>query len=397
MFAGPAQADETRRPVGTKRMRTRPLFLLSTSLLTLSAKCTTIDITYNFVPAEAQVAIEHAASIWEGILVSPVPIKAMVTWAPLGSSSLGITFPNGRKDFASAPFAQTWYATALANSIAGEELNPGENDFDIFLNSSTSWYYGTDGATPNGQYDLVSAALHEMGHGLGFVGLSKKTGTEGSFGLLEMSDFAPLVTSFPWPELDTLPGIFDRFLAHPQNGPLELMDNPGTALGSAMSSNQVRFNGAYAMEANSGNAPRIYSPSIFALGSSCVHLNESTYPEGNANELMTPFSSAGNANHSPGPLCLAMLRDIGWTLAPAVGLEEYVATSPFELYPNPVTDHLNVRVPLRSSVTAILIDGSGRTLRTMPLANTIDVSDLAPGSYLLRLNGTGQVARFMKD
>src|SRR6187549_1940294 len=140
-------------------MRTRLISLLSTPLFALSAECATIDITYNFVPAEAQVAIEHAAGIWEGILVSPVPIKAMVTWAPLGASALGITFPNGRKDFPSAPFAQTWYATALANSIAGEELNPGENDFEIFLSSSANWYYGTDGATPTGQYDLVSAAL----------------------------------------------------------------------------------------------------------------------------------------------------------------------------------------------------------------------------------------------
>lgn len=378
-------------------MRTRLHALLLTPMFALSAECATIDITYNFVPAEAQVAIEHAAGIWEGVLVSSVPIKGMVTWAPMGASALGITFPNGRKDFLAAPFAQTWYATALANSIVGEELNPGENDFEIFLNSGSSWYYGTDGATPNGQYDMVSIALHEMGHGLGFVGLSKKTGTEGSFGLLEMSDFSPLITTFPWPELDTLPGIFDRFLAHPQNGPLELMENPGTALGSAMTSNQLRFNGAFAMEANNGNGPRIYSPSTFALGSSCVHLNESSYPEGNLNELMTPFSSAGNANHWPGPLCLAIMRDIGWTLAPGVGLAENVGCNLFEVYPNPATDHLTVRVPFSSPVAATLLDALGRTLGTARITNSIDVHDLAPGNYMLRIHGTGQVARFSKN
>lgn len=384
-----------------EHMRIRPLFLLPSSLLSLSAECTSIDITYNFVPAEAQVAIEHAAGVWEGILVSSVPIKAMVTWAPLGTSALGITFPNGRKDFPSAPFSQTWYATALANSIAGTELNPDENDFEIFLSSNTTWYYGTDGATPSGQYDLVSVALHEMGHGLGFVGLSKKTGSEGSFGLLEMSDFAPLVTSFPWPELDTLPGIFDRFLAHPQSGPLELMDNPGTALGAAMTSNQVRFNGAFALEANNGNAPRIYSPSIFALGSSCVHLNESTYPEGNANELMTPFSAAGNANHWPGPLCLAMMRDIGWTLASEVYVNEIpVQQKRLTLWPNPVANILQYRSSDTSSNALLTItDADGRTLLVAPAGLLIDVSRLAPGSYVATLTSSDRSlrGRFIKE
>ena len=382
-------------------MRTRPLFLFSTSLLALSAECTTIDITYNFVPDEAQVAIEHAASIWEGILVSSVPIKAMVTWVPMAGAALGITFPNGRRDFPGAPYPETWYATALANSISGTEQNEGENDFEIFLSSSTSWYYGTDGATPNGQYDLVSAALHEMGHGVGFVGLSKKTGAEGSFGLLEMSDFAPLVTSFPWPQLDTLPGIFDRFLAHPQNGPLEQMDNPGTVLGSAMTSNQVRFNGAFAMEANNGNAPRIYSPSTFALGSSCVHLNESTYPEGNANELMTPFSGAANANHWPGPLCVAMLRDIGWTIAPEVYLNEVSALEDrLTLWPNPAATVLRFGPSDMSMKTRLTIsDAHGRVLLAATADSMMDVSHLAPGSYVAVLTSGASVrhGHFVKE
>ncbi len=379
-----------------KHMRTLLCSLLLASTFTRTSRGATIDITYNFVPAEAQVAIEHAAGIWEGILISDVPIKALVTWAPLGNSTLGITFPNGRKDFPDAPLPQTWYATALANSIAGAELNPEENDFEFFLNSGNNWYYGTDGATPNGQYDLVSIALHEMGHGLGFVGLSKKEGTQGSLGLLLQSDFAPLVTSFPWPQLDTLPGVFDRFLAHPQNGPLELMENPGTALGSTMTSNQLRFNGAFAMDANDGVEPRIYSPSVFALGSSCVHLNESTYPEGNPNELMTPFSSAGNANHWPGPLCLAIMRDIGWNLAPEVGVVDPLPNSPFGVYPNPVIDRLNLRVPFTSPAHASIIDAFGRILDRKTITHSIDVRDLASGSYTVRIEGMTQVARFTK-
>lgn len=375
-------------------------FVLAAALVLDRAQGATIQITYNFVPSEAQPAIGHAAAIWGSILVSDVPIKAMVTWVPMGASALGITFPNGRRDFPAAPVPMTWYASALANSIAGTELNPGENDFEIYLDSGTDWYFGTDGLTPAGQYDLVSVALHEMGHGLGFVGLSKKTDGVGSFGLLLQSDFAPLTTSFPWPQLDTLPGIFDRFLAHPQNGPLDLMDNPSGALGSAMTSNQVRFNGPLAMAANDGNAPRIHSPSTFALGSSCVHLNESTYPESDPNELMTPFSNAGSAHHWPGPLCLAMLQDIGWTLAPDVGIAmDLTMTTPLRVFPNPVDDELLVQSPAGALFKGMVIeDAMGRIVRasaTVPM----DVSDLAPGVYHLRvpLRQDFTAVRFVKN
>jgi hypothetical protein len=359
------------------------LLLLLSVLCTLSARPAQIQLAYNLAPAEAQVAIAHAAGIWEGILVSPVPIKVLVNWVPMGNTALGVTFPNGRRDFSGAIIPDTWYATALANALAGTELDPGENDIDIFLNSQTDWYFGTDGNTPAGLQDLVSVALHELGHGLGFVGLAKKTGTQGSFGLLQLSDFAPLFTTFPWPQLDTLPGIFDRFLDHPQDGPLELLENPGDALGGAMTSNQLRWSGAHALEASGGTPVRIYSPGTFALGSSCVHLNESTYPAGNPNELMTPFSSAGNANHWPGPICLGILKDIGWTLAPEVTVRENAWIQVPALHPNPVTDVLHLATSPGGSDPMLVLDAQGQVLRTLRAAPFIDLAGLAPGHYLL--------------
>ncbi|MBK8497682.1 MAG: hypothetical protein IPL52_02405 [Flavobacteriales bacterium] len=280
------------------------------------ASAATFTITHFGTPPDAQVAIQHAADIWGSILVSDVPIKVSVSWTALGSAALGVTFPNGRKDFINAPVAATWYATALANSLTGFEFNPGEDDINIYLNSGTNWYTGTDGNTPAGQYDLVSVALHELGHGIGFVGLAKKVGSEGSFGLLQASDFAPLITTFPWPEQDTLPGIFDRFPACAYPGDAGRFAESVGPLGSFFTCNQLTLNGANRTGREWRWLIRIYAPSTFALGSSCVHLNEATYPAGNPNEFMTPFSSAGHSNHWPGPIGLGMLRDIGWNLAP---------------------------------------------------------------------------------
>jgi hypothetical protein len=374
----------------------RPFALLLTLSGIASARAAEFTINYNAAPAEAQTAVQLAADIWGDILVSAVPIKVLVNWTPLGSTTLGITFPNGRRDFPDAPLPSTWYSTSLANSITGEELNPGENDFEIWLNSTFDWYYGTDGMPGNAQHDLVSVALHEFGHGLGFVGLSKKEGTVGSFGLLEMSDFAPLFTTFPWPELDTLPGVFDRYLSHSLNGLLSQMDNPSDALGTAQTSNQIYFNGPLAMAANNGNAPRIYAPSTFALGSSCVHLNESTYPSGNPNELMTPFSSAGDANHWPGPLCLAMLRDIGWILAPDVSVQEAQTMQTLTVYPNPAHEVIAMSLPAAATSTLLLIDAQGRRVMSQRYSPTVDVRDLSPGAYVLRVDGTSLNASFFK-
>lgn len=368
--------------------------------LTLVSLCpsaaATFTITHFGTPPAAQLSIQHAADIWGDILVSEVPIKVAVSWTPMGGSSLGITFPNGRKDFTNAPEAATWYATALANSIAGVELNVGEDDINVYLNASTNWYMGTDGNTPPGQYDLVSVAMHEFGHGLGFVGLAKKVGSEGSFGLLQASDFAPLITTFPWPQQDTLPGIFDRFLQAPTLEMLVDVPNPSVPLGSFFTCNQLLWNGTNGLVASGGADIRIYSPAVFALGSSCVHLNEASYPVNNPNELMTPFSSSGHANHWPGPICLGILRDIGWQLAPDVGLPDVTIDINVQIHPNPVTTRLTVSVhPSLAHTTFRIADMSGRVLRTARGQQAVDVSMLAPGTYVITSDHTPS-ARFVK-
>ena len=375
--------------------------LLSVAFLLFAQSSAAATFTFTHVNSTAAqaIAIEHAAGIWGDILQSAVPIKVRITFFPLGANALGITFPNGRRDFSGTPLPQTWYASCLANSITGTELNTGESDIDIFLNITTNWYTGTDGNPGAGEYDLVSVALHELGHGLGFVGLSMKVGTEGSLGTLQASDFAPLTTSFPWPQLDTLPGIFDRYLNDLQDGPLTLMANPGTMLGSAMTGNQIYFNGPLVMAANGGNAPRIYAPTTYALGSSCVHLNESSFPPGDPNELMTPFSSAGNANHWPGPLCIAMMQDIGWTLEPDVGLAENVNTiEALHAWPVPTEDilHIDFTGDMHDRVGTIT-DLHGRAVLAFPSNGPVNVADLAPGVYFVRLDGGGGHARFIKQ
>lgn len=381
------------------RSRTRSLVALGALAFApvLRAQTCTFTIAHNGTPANAQAAIAQAASIWGTILSSPVPVKFTVNWLNLFGATLGVTLPNGERDFAGAPEASTWYATSLANSIAGSELNPGEADFNIWFDAGANWYYGLDADPGPGQYDLVTVALHEMGHGLGFVGLAKKEGANGSLGALIAADFSPLITDFPWPMLDSLPSIFDRFLADGLAGPFILLVNGSTALGTAMTSGNVRFNGALVMAANGGTAPPIYAPSTFALGSSCVHFNEASFPVGDPDELMTPFASAGNANHWPGPLCIALLQDIGWTIAPNLSIAEPISVPSLTVWPNPARDRFSIAgAPAGAVIT--LVDVTGRTVTTTR-GNELDITSFAPGSYTVVAtgNGTRSSARFIKQ
>ena len=99
----------------------------------------------------------HAAQIWGSILPSAVEIRINAQFDPqtcdasgavLGATSAG----SSHRDFPNAPFPNTWYQQALANRLAGVDLNPGVNDMDITFNSNLCqpgcpfcWYYGVDG------------------------------------------------------------------------------------------------------------------------------------------------------------------------------------------------------------------------------------------------------------
>ena len=355
------------------------------------------NITYNGFTPQAQTAFAYAANIWTQALESTIPIKVNAYFTPLIPGLLGITFPNGVKDFPGAPFDSIWYATSLANSITGTELNPGQFDIDVYLNSSINWYLDTAGTVPAGSYDFVSVVLHEICHGLGFVSLAKKSGTEGSFGLLQASDFAPLTTSFPWPDLDTLPGIFDRFLVNALTQPLDTFANPSITLGAQLTGNNIYYNGSNALAANGNIKPRMYAPGSFSLGSSILHLNEATYPTGNINELMTPNAAAGNANHNPGPICIGILKDIGWTINPYLGIADHSGeVNIVVIYPNPASQFAvcNMQLAKNMEVKFSLFDYLGKEVmgKTKKVtggfySEKLDVQNLQAGIYFLNLSG----------
>src|SRR5262249_7932407 len=80
--------------------------------------------------AERLNGIQHAADIWGALLDSTIEIRVGSTFDSLPCSTMGAVLGQAGahaaiRDFAGAPVASTWYAIALANSLAGLDLDPG--------------------------------------------------------------------------------------------------------------------------------------------------------------------------------------------------------------------------------------------------------------------------------
>ena len=151
-----------------------PASFLST---TQGARCPArSSIIVNYIGSwdqQARDAFEYAADIWETLLVSNVPITVDAEWENLGPDILGGAGPYNFYKTGSVPgiFDDTWYAVAITNSRYGSDLVPANPDISASFNSGyNDWYYGTDGNTPGNKIDFTSVVLHELGHGLGFVG-----------------------------------------------------------------------------------------------------------------------------------------------------------------------------------------------------------------------------------
>src|SRR5450759_3187650 len=79
---------------------------------------------------------QEAASIWGGMLTSNVTIRVSASFSPLTCNTttavLGSTYANKTySDFSGAPIAGTWYVTALANKLAGTNLDTTNTDVDM--------------------------------------------------------------------------------------------------------------------------------------------------------------------------------------------------------------------------------------------------------------------------
>jgi hypothetical protein len=255
-------------------------------------------ITYSgFTPA-ARAAFQRAADLWRPLLNTTVPVTVSASFEPLGPGILGSAGPSFiHRNFTGAPQPNTWYVDAIANKRSGTQRNPSADIVARFSSTFTNWHFGS-GPAPTGRFDFTSVVMHELGHGLGFLGAGTVNGSTGTVRIQALTPKDPIG--------------YDRFTENGAGRLLLSFPDNSTALGSQLRSNNLFFDSPGVRSANGGRPAKIYAPSTFNPGSSYSHLDEATFGRGNPHSLMTPQIGTAETIRSPGGITLALLRSIGW-------------------------------------------------------------------------------------
>jgi PA domain len=181
------------------------------------------------------IAFQHAASIWGATLTSSVVINIQAQFVPLTCTSTGAVLGSAGatqvfSDFAPAIKPATWYAFALANKIAGTDLDPGVPQINARFNlnlgqpgclDGTFFYLGLDN-NHGSNVDLVTVLLHEFGHGLGF-----QTFTSGTTGAT----------------LAGQPSVWDHFMSDNTSGKLWVNMTDAERVASAVNARNLAWTG----------------------------------------------------------------------------------------------------------------------------------------------------------
>jgi hypothetical protein len=248
------------------------------------------------------IAFQFAADIWGATLDSNVQIFVTAAFNPLGANvlgSAGTTFVFS--DFGSifpfpgAKVANTWYHSALADKLAGAELNPGFADINAQFSSNFDFYLGLDN-NHGAQNDLVAVLLHELAHGLGFSAfVNSSTG----------ANFAGRTDIFSRFTFDNTSGLVWSNMTNAQRqtsainfsnlvwiGPNVTADVPSVlSFGSPI----VRINSPAGISGSKQFGTAAFGPSITSPGITApvVLVNDGVAPTADGCEALTPGSLSG--------------------------------------------------------------------------------------------------------
>lgn len=259
--------------------------------------------------AQRLAAFTAAAQVWEAALDSAVPIRVQANMDPQACSpSSGILGAAGPqtvfRDFDNAPVASTWYSVALANSLAGSDLDPDNDDIGATFNSdvddnpncltNTKWWYGINAPAPLGTISFFDTILHEIGHGINMLTFVNSMTGEKLLGQddIYMTFLEDGSEAMSWPDMTN----GQREASAIDTGDLRWTGSLANACGQEILTNGL-----------SDGHVRMYAPNPFEQGSSVSHWDTALSPD----ELMEPSATPTSDQR----ITEALLKDIGWSLS----------------------------------------------------------------------------------
>ncbi len=267
-----------------------------------TAAATSNDIVVTYIrstPTDVQAVVEAAIADWNASLITTAagPVHVSFDWVDLSQTlpgTLGFAGPTGfvrRSD-------GLYYPVALANSLDRRDYAPGGVEIEVTISSSLynqpgGWYVDASNANvPFNRLDLYATMLHEVGHGLGFLGSAeRRNGVD---------------------LLQTPPDKYDTLVRY-QGSRLVDLPNNGVHLTS----------GELYIDIGGGLLHELYAPSQFYNGSSFAHFDEAAYRNGDPGSLMTPALGSGETERVIDAPTLGVLIQSGWQadvslLAPSI-------------------------------------------------------------------------------
>ncbi len=201
------------------------------------------------------------------------------------------------------------------------------------------------------------------------------------------------------------PIIFDRFLEDRNERSLLTYADNSSELGDVLQSGGVFFDGFTLRGSNRDLPVQLFAPSGFESGSSIAHLDESAFPAGTPNSLMTPQLARQETIYSPGSFTCGIFADMGWPLGADCELLLNRLLSSFTANVNGCTATLDFQLAtddiVRVVVERALGDGAFLDVFEVAAPTTTDAirftdAGLSPGSYQYRLRfvqSNGSVVR----
>ena len=275
----------------TAREADSPSTALAPGLAHASGSGFFVDYSTTFPPpASARAVIDAAVSQWSSALASSTsgPVVIAVSWKNFGHPSiLGSAGPNGLYGGPSLPTASL-YPAALANTLLDRDVNGSSSpEIVVSLNSEMAWYINATVPPSGGQLDLYSVVLHEVGHGLGFIGSGSTSNGSGG-----------------GPGLNNPTYVYDRHVTVDGGALVERGD-----ANNLLTSNNLFVNVSDVFDR------KVYAPSSWEGGSSFSHFDESAVPEGSPGALMSPVLDTGESERDLDGAVLGVMSRIGWPMA----------------------------------------------------------------------------------
>ncbi len=266
-----------------------------------------VDFDPNF-----NTAFVYALTIWKHALSLTDTIRIRVQMEPFEGRGLGYVKYNGGT-LLSVPGTNdsAWYPFPLAERLEGVNLNGDSADIEVHFNRLASWNYEPWRAPTGSENDFVTAVLHELGHGLGFVH---------SFRYADSFH-----TTASWGGGSHHPANFDRYVVNGSSQQLVSeadFPNSSQQLLAELESDNLYFLGSLSQSAHGGQHPKLESAITFDDGESVAHLDSAQYyPEDDG--LMVRSMKAGDTCRTIGPITLAMMKDLGWRNIRRVPSDQY--------------------------------------------------------------------------